>query len=818
MLICLKVMNSEKEECRGCSHAAGNTRGARADLHVHSKYSDRPSEWFLRRIGAPESFEEPITIYERCKARGMDYVTISDHNCIRGALEIAHLPGVFISSELTTYFPEDRCKIHCLVSGITSQQFADMQEIREDIYELRAYMLEHRIVHTIAHPFFRVNDRLTTDHVEKLMVMFNRFEGINGSRHQRACAVAKAIMGGLNQQMLERLADKHGIEPEGDSPWQKVWTGGSDDHGGLYVAGAYTETPEAATVFDYLEHLRAGRHEPGGAGGSSLQLANSLIHIARAYVQQRLSQSGSGANLVQMIIQNFEERRQQENASAASKAIRKVFEPVVRRHRLKQLSEAERMLVNDFLAIMEQERTEEADAEAMAHEARFEMIARLAHQLTFLFMGRCLDKVKKGDLMGSVQSLASMSPVALGVLPYMTAFSTQHKDNDFLRDLCKDYPVADSTMRGTGGRAWITDTLVDVNGVSKTIHKLAGLASTTDRPITVLASSQTSLDYEFPTMNFEPVGTFSLPEYPELTFSLPPVLDIIRHIEAADYESLLISTPGPMGLVGLIAARVLGIPAKGIYHTDFPHYIETWTDDASMGELTKQVMRWFYMRMEHVYAPTQAYIEVLADLGFERDRLSVLPRGVDPHDFNVSFRDPDFWRNHGLVDTAFNYLYVGRVSSEKNVEVMMEAHQQLLKEGLSVGLAVVGDGPELANLKATYGNCPEVAFTGYLHGKELATAFASADALVFPSESDTFGNVVLEAHASGLPAIVSDKGGPKEIVQSHDSGLVASAKTPTSFAKGMRELLEDEAKRKCLGERALISAADSRWEAVLDIL
>src|SRR5690242_11007196 len=92
---------------------------SRADLHVHSKYSDRPSEWLLRRIGAPESFTEPLEVYRRARARGMAFVTISDHNRIEGALEIAHLPGTFLSNEVTTYFPEDGCKIHCLVSGIT---------------------------------------------------------------------------------------------------------------------------------------------------------------------------------------------------------------------------------------------------------------------------------------------------------------------------------------------------------------------------------------------------------------------------------------------------------------------------------------------------------------------------------------------------------------------------------------------------------------------------------------------------------------------------------------------------------------------------
>jgi predicted metal-dependent phosphoesterase TrpH len=119
------------------SEPADATAGsaAKVDLHVHSKYSDRPSDWFLRRIGAPESFVEPLDLYRTAKQRGLDFVTISDHNCIDGALEIAHLPDTFISNEVTTYFPEDGCKVHCLVSGITDRQFEDIQEVRHDIYE-----------------------------------------------------------------------------------------------------------------------------------------------------------------------------------------------------------------------------------------------------------------------------------------------------------------------------------------------------------------------------------------------------------------------------------------------------------------------------------------------------------------------------------------------------------------------------------------------------------------------------------------------------------------------------------------------------------
>src|SRR5215510_10479762 len=120
---------------------------SRADLHVHSKYSDRPSEWILRRIGAPECYTPPRAVYDTAKRRGMDFVTISDHNCIRGALEIAHLPGTFVSNEITAYFPEDGCKIHVLCWNITEPEFDDIQRLRANIVDLRDYLVAAGIPH-----------------------------------------------------------------------------------------------------------------------------------------------------------------------------------------------------------------------------------------------------------------------------------------------------------------------------------------------------------------------------------------------------------------------------------------------------------------------------------------------------------------------------------------------------------------------------------------------------------------------------------------------------------------------------------------------
>jgi glycosyltransferase involved in cell wall biosynthesis len=791
--------------------------GSRADLHVHSKHSDRPSEWFLRRIGAPESFVEPRAVYEHCRAAGMDFVTLTDHNSIRGAMEIADLPGTFLSSELTTYFPENGCKIHCLVYGITPEQFTLLDGARASIYDLRSVLLEQDIVHSIAHPLFRVNDRLTPELFEKLLVLFNRFEGINGSREPLACRLAGAIFADLTPALLERLANAHGLEPHGPEPWRKHLTGGSDDHGGLYTAAAYTETPEAADVPSFLDHLRHGRHHADGTGGTSLQLASSLLQIACGYYRERFLGKGGGRDtgLIGAMLGRLTASSAPPPVSPWRALAQRVAGPVLRRQSESRLSAAERQLVEEFQNLMRK------DGGRSAHDdlprQRFAFVADMSHQLSYLFLARCLRKLGEGSLIGALESLASLGPVALGVAPYLTAFGAQHKDRAFLRELAARWEGGRRLMRPSGRRAWLTDTFEEMNGVSHSVRTLARLAHEQGRPITVFTCLDQTPEVTYPLRNHAPVGVIHLPEYPSLALRYPPVLNILHDLEEGGYDELIISTPGPLGLCGLLAARLLGIPAKGIYHTDFPRYFEIFTEDTAMGDLATRAMRAFYGRMDRVYAPSQTYVRALEEMGLPPDNLALMTRGVDARLFHPGRRDPEFWDRHGLRP-GFRHLYVGRISAEKNLEALFAAMMLLEAEGGHGDLGVVGDGPHLDEYRRRYEKCRSIHFVGRLLGEELATAYASADALVFPSRTDTFGNVVLEAHAAGLPALVSDTGGPREIVTRHASGLVVDTTRPEALARGMRRLAHEPELHARLREGALRCAMESRWEKALDEL
>ncbi|OGU00351.1 MAG: hypothetical protein A2079_07225 [Geobacteraceae bacterium GWC2_48_7] len=163
---------------------------------------------------------------------------------------------------------------------------------------------------------------------------------------------------------------------------------------------------------------------------------------------------------------------------------------------------------------------------------------------------------------------------------------------------------------------------------------------------------------------------------------------------------------------------------------------------------------------------------------------------MDTDTYSPEKRNTGFWKGRGIGFGSVVLIYVGRVSREKGLEMLVEAFKELVDTGSAVSLAVIGDGPYRDEMEASLNGYP-VAFTGYLTGEELQRGYASADVFVFPSATDTFGNVVLEAQASGLPVIVSDEGGPRELMIDGETGLVFHAGSRSDFVTIIRLMISD---------------------------
>src|SRR5258708_28593584 len=181
---------------------------AKVDLHLPSRFSDRSVEWMFRRFEFPDSYSDPRSLYRRVREKGMSLVTFPDHNRIDGCLEIADQPDTFVSCEVTAEFPEDQVAVHILVWNITELEHREIQQIRRNLYELQAYLANPRIVHAIAHPFYDKDRRLTSDHVQKLVLLLQHFEGCHERVDSFVLEVARVVLRSLPPELIEKFADR----------------------------------------------------------------------------------------------------------------------------------------------------------------------------------------------------------------------------------------------------------------------------------------------------------------------------------------------------------------------------------------------------------------------------------------------------------------------------------------------------------------------------------------------------------------------------------------------------------------------------------
>jgi glycosyltransferase involved in cell wall biosynthesis len=219
-------------------------------------------------------------------------------------------------------------------------------------------------------------------------------------------------------------------------------------------------------------------------------------------------------------------------------------------------------------------------------------------------------------------------------------------------------------------------------------------------------------------------------------------------------------------------------------------------------------MHWFYGQLDTIFVNSEQYRQSWIDRGIDPVKLRILPRGLDTKLFTPGRSEPDFWKQFGSDGAGVRLLFVGRVSKEKDLDVLVQAFRKLRADNVPVQLSIVGHGPYSETLAKFM---REACYTGYLSGTELARAYASSDIFVFPSTTDTFGNVIIEAQAAGLPVVVSDVGGPRELVADGVNGLITRALDVADFTAAIRRLVEDEPLRQQMSAAARHSVEDRSW-------
>src|SRR5437773_5808184 len=389
---------------------------SKCDLHIHSRYSARSEEWLFRRFDFPDSYSDPKELHRQSLERGMNYVTITDHDTIDGCLQIIDLPHTFISEQVTTYFPQDPCKIHILVWGITEQQHADIVIVRDNILSLQRYLAGAKIAHAVAHPLYSINGKLETSHLERLILLFKHFEGINGLRDALLSELVQELFASLTPKKIEELAERHNLEPTHREPWKKILIGGSDDHGGQFVASAFTEAPAADSPEKFLAHIRNGNCQPHGRSGTPLVLSHGFYNTLGYFIQDHFHEKlGASATLVEQMFSRFMEGRDPTELTLKDKAT--VFAQGVVSGKIFDLMKPANVSLWKELSTQFQEAQAKAqsaaDLEGLDEPERrtFLMANAVAEQLAYRLFKKFVQQLSGGNMIESMQALTAMAPI-----------------------------------------------------------------------------------------------------------------------------------------------------------------------------------------------------------------------------------------------------------------------------------------------------------------------------------------------------------------------------------------------------------------------
>ncbi len=304
------------------------------------------------------------------------------------------------------------------------------------------------------------------------------------------------------------------------------------------------------------------------------------------------------------------------------------------------------------------------------------------------------------------------------------------------------------------------------------------------------------------------VPSVPIPLYPDYKLGFFNAV-VERQLDAFAPDVVHISTPDFVGRKFLQYARHKGIPVGSAYHTDFPSYLSYYRLGFAEPAVWK-FLRKFYNACNVTFAPSENVRQRLVGQGIER--VELWSRGIDKELFDPSRRS-DKLRRQWRAEGRTVIIYAGRFVLYKDIEVVMSLYQRFADEGLGdkVRFVMIGSGPEEKQMRE---RMPEAVFTGYLTGTALPEAYASGDVFLFPSTTEAFGNVALEALASGLPSIVSDIGGCMELVNRSDGGIVAKAGDIDAFFAACRKLIDDRETYKAMQTRGLAFAEDQSWAAV----
>src|ERR1700742_667322 len=616
---------------------------SRADMHCHSTASQLSRLGVQTSLGLPECATPPQEVYELAKRRGMDFVTITDHDTIDGALEIAHLADTFVSEELTVRFAGEPQAVHVLCYGITPGDHEWLQAHAGDVEACAKYLHENEIACALAHPFFNVAAPLTRRHRRRLAELFPIWEVRNGSRAPE-----------LNRPAALYVDTRGG-----------TGIGGSDDHAGVDIGRTFTEVPAAATPEEFLAHMRNGDAEARGEQGSAAKWTHAAMALAtRALDEAEVAAPGTAPDPT---------------------AVLKMAERVIREGSAREGKVAADIGPEDARCLLEawlsgvgieargRDLIEMLQADGFSHADLYRRARRRHERRLRVAVDEGVEAFSSGDL-GSAAS--GVFEALVPAFPYAPSTAFLGAEKAKLRN-------RDGDLRRV---ALIADGIGSMHGVTHTIEQIrerGGPGFDVD-----VIGTDPGVDRRLPA-----ASELELPIYQGMRLGVPGVPDLVEVLAEGNYDLVHVTAPGPAGIAATLLGRITGVPLLASYHTELATYAGLRAD-GMLEAVARAGLGAFYGAPARVLSPGPPADGSLGALGIDGAKVGRWERGVDVERFDPAKADRDSYPG------SIKVLYAGRLSREKGVDLLADSFLSAHATDPRLHLLLAGGGPPGGGLRA----------------------------------------------------------------------------------------------------------------------
>jgi len=841
------------------------------DLHCHDLNSDVPDELWGRILGLPETWLKTKKLVKRLKKNDCDVITVTNHNNARSCWDLkAKGQDVLVAAEFTCYFPEYELFVHVLTYGFSREQEKVLNAKRQNIYEFLRYTATQDIPTILPHPlyFYTRNEKIDLALFEKMAVMFQRFEVLNGQRDLWQSVLTLNWAQDLTAEKIIGYAKKHDLDPAefAVDPYQpKILTGGSDDHMGVFAGecGSYlyienlqqrlqTEEPSAMA----LEAIRKGNIAPFGHVSENQKLNIALLDyfsqiatkIEDPGLLRILFHRGEVVDKVSCFILSnlLLEMKKHKNtrkffnfihdALQGKKPSKLIKWKIPKDYKfcisyLEQIADSKKKSPEEFVATVNRsvaemftelnklmisrlKKTSLVSKKGKLKSFSTEEITRkfeIPSQLTALIYG---SSQKRSNMTGInfnqlLDNLSFPSLISI-ILMGSTLASTRllYQNRQFLNDFSDHIDKNPHHKRAL----YLTDTLRDKNGVSSSLAGKLREIQRMDYPVDFLICHEDAPDE--PHLHVvKPLTTFTAAEFGEQEFRIPDLLQIARIFYEGGYDRIVCSTEGPMAVVSLFIKHMFNVPCYFFMHTDWLDFIKHTTDlTHHERDRIRRALRVFYRQYNGLFVLNTDHKNWLTshEMQLEPEKVLLTAHHTQPRDPSVTAVDKTTLFADATENTPILFIAC-RLSKEKGIFDLPTIIQQARQSIPDLKIVIAGSGPAKEELQ---GQLPDALFLGWVDKKRIAEFYLGLDLFIFPSRFDTFGNVILESFVYGMPVLAYNCKGPKDIIEHNANGYLVD--DIEQMSQQIVEFFKTPEQRLLMSRNAMRRADEYQAKPIMD--